>query len=121
MTVAALHQRMNKRFTRLGRQIDARFRASETRVDARFRASETRIDARLRASEARIDARLKESDARIRAGFESLHDKFNSLSRQIAEQDRHFRKVDDLYETRLQDLERQAPTQADLGAPERQP
>jgi len=99
MTVAALHRRMNKRFTRLGRQIDARFRASEARLDVRFR----------------------ESDARMRAGFESLHDKINSLSRQMAEQDRHFRKVDDLYETRLQDLERQSTPQAGLGPAERQP
>ena len=95
MTVAALHRRMTTRFTRLGRRIDARFR--------------------------KVDTRFTESDARMRAGFESIHDRLKSLSRQIAEKHDHYDRVNLLHERRLQDLERQSPPQAGLGASEREP
>jgi hypothetical protein len=86
MTVAALHQRVNVRFGRLERRIDARFE----QVDSRF---------------GHVDAQFDAMDARMRAGFESLHDKIDSLARAIKAQSDQFDKVTELFEQRLRDLE----------------
>ena len=86
MTVAALHQRVNARFRRLERRIDARFE----QVDSRF---------------GHVDAQFDAMDARMRAGFESLHDKIDSLARAIKAQSDQFDKVTGLFEQRLRDLE----------------
>jgi ribosome-associated translation inhibitor RaiA len=123
MTVAHLKKQMDRRFTRLRRDlshrfadVDARFDAVGARfadVDARFDAVDARfadVDARFDAVDARFDA----SDARMRAGFESLHDKLDSLARsmkqQFTEQKDHYDLVIGNYENRLRDLERSTRT-----------
>ena len=84
MTVAALHQRMNKRFSRLGRRIDACFKAADARIDARFKAADARLDARFKAADARfgmMDRQLRKILRRI----ESLADKLDSKTRNLEE------------------------------------
>jgi chromosome segregation ATPase len=77
MTVAALHKRMNKRFSRLGRRIDERFKAADARIDARFKAADARFDARFKAADARFDG----MDAR----FDGMDARFGMMDRQLGE------------------------------------
>ena len=100
MTVAALHQRMNKRFTRLGRRIDARFKAVDERIDARFKAADARFDA--------ADARFDTMDRQLREvlrGIDSLGKKLDSKTRGLDEGVKHCLTTLDLYEKRITDLE----------------
>jgi len=69
MTVAALHKRMNKRFSRLGRRIDAQFKAADARFDG--------MDARF----GMMDRQLREILRRI----ESLAEKLDSKTRNLEE------------------------------------
>lgn len=100
MTVAALHQRMNKRFTRLGRCVDTRFNTVDGRfnaVDARFKA----VDARFKA----VDIRFDRLEVRMQAGFDALHDQISSVMRVMAANHAEYIRHFDLIEKRLQDLE----------------
>jgi hypothetical protein len=99
MTVAALHKRMNTRFSRLGRRLDARFKASDARIDLRFKA----VDARFNASDARfdmIDRQLREILRRI----ELLAEKNDSKTRNLEESVSVCNKVLDEHEERIGDL-----------------
>ena len=75
MSVAQLKQQMDRRFDAL----DKRFEA----VDRRFDAIE----------------------GQMRAGFESLHNKLNSMFRRLDHKFDHHQTIVDVYEDRLQELE----------------
>jgi exonuclease VII small subunit len=114
MTVAALHQRMNKRFSRLGRRIDARFKAADARFDARFKAADARFDARFRAADARFDARFKAADARFDAmerhlreilrGIESVASNLDSRTRNLEQGLSVCKGALDEHEERIRDI-----------------
>jgi hypothetical protein len=89
MTVAALHQRMNKRFSRLGRRVDARFKEQERRVDARFKAVDARFDA--------MDHQLRE----LVRSVQSLTDQFYSRTRKLAADVEHCLRVIADHEERI--------------------
>jgi chromosome segregation ATPase len=114
MTVAALHKRMNQRFTHLGRRMGARFTAVDGRfeqVDARFEQVDARfeqVDTRFTQVDRRfeqVDARFDRLEARMQAGFESVHDQINAVMRVMSANHTEYLRHFDLIEKRLQDLE----------------
>ena len=107
MTVAALHQRMSKRFTRLGRRIDGRFKATEARMDARFKATEAGIDARFKITEARFDVRFDTMERQLRELVRSvdlLTDRLNQKTRALDEGVDHCKRVLHEHEKRIRDV-----------------
>ena len=88
MTVAALHKRMNKRFSRLGRRIDARFKAADARFDA--------MDARF----GMMDRQLGEILRRI----ELLAAKFDAKTRNLEQGLLVCKDVLDEHEKRIRDI-----------------
>ena len=115
MTVAYLKKRMDGRFSRLSRDMNARFTGVDRRfvsVKQRFRA----IDRRFKAVDQRFDAvdrRLNDMEASLRAQIggvarqiESLGDKMGTMIRILDETVKEQGRALDEHEERLKDLER---------------
>jgi chaperonin cofactor prefoldin len=89
MTVAHLKKQMDRRFTRLQREMNARF----TGVDQRFVSVDQRFDA--------VDLRF----ASLERHLESLGEKLDSIAKTLDNKiDKHFRAVHE-HENRITDLE----------------
>jgi hypothetical protein len=86
MTVAALSQRMDRRFKR----VERRFEDFERRVDRRFEDFDRRFA----------------TAAEMRAGFESVHAKIDALIKIIDTQYGHHDRILVEHDARLGDLER---------------
>jgi DNA anti-recombination protein RmuC len=100
MTVAQLRQRMDTRFddvTRRFGDVDKRFES----IDKRFES----IDKRFESVDKRFDALETSLGARIDARFGSVNDTLTAILQILDKKHDHHRKVLDVHERRLQDLE----------------
>src|SRR5262245_58964666 len=110
MTVAHLKKQMDRRFTRLRREMNARF----TAVDQRFMSVEQRLDAvdqRFDAVDRRfdaMDARFERSDLKfavLERHLISLGEKFDSVAKTLNGNVAHLFRVAHEHEDRITDLE----------------
>ena len=101
MTIAALIQSMDRRFTRLDRRLRRQFDAIDQRfesIDRRFEAVDRQFDD--------LEARLT---ARIDMRFESLSEKIDAVLTQTTVMRDQFVRVADEHEYRIRDLELRLP------------
>jgi flagellar capping protein FliD len=100
MTVVQLKKRMDSRFTRLQRQMNARFSAVDVRFDSMDRRFES-IDRRFESMEQRFDSRF----ATLERHLSSLGEKLDSIARGLNEKtDVHWAILHE-HENRLKELE----------------
>jgi hypothetical protein len=101
MTIVALKQSMDRRFTRLDRRSRRQFDAIEGRFEANDRRFEA-VDRRFDDLEARLTARI---DMR----FESLSEKIDAVLTTTTAMRDQFVRVADEHEYRIRDLEMRLP------------
>ena len=84
--VQGLKKEMNLRFKEQDERIEARFKEQDERIEARFKEQDERIEARFKEQDERIESRLKQQDDRISAEFKIIYEKFDTQTKEIAQE-----------------------------------
>ena len=70
----------------LKKEMNLRFKEQDERIEARFKEQDERIEARFKEQDERIESRLKQQDDRISAEFKIIYEKFDTQTKEIAQE-----------------------------------
>ena len=70
----------------LKKEMNIRYKEQDERIEARFKEEDERIEARFKEQDERIESRLKQQDDRISAEFKIIYEKFDTQTKEIAQE-----------------------------------